>query len=203
MHTGFIHLKKEKIPISDTLFLVKVREMLPIRRDYDLPELQCHLCGLILDPIGGFLVVVSVTGTPGAAVRNKNPGKAHALLPSIDLPSSFAFFKLLLLCSPQYSLPLQMVSQQREPSPLIPSPGNSRSLCRELVQRWSGMFFNTWLDLSVDSCPDKCLIICYIFCRSGSEVSFLTLQQSLTGCTSMFKDVLILHERFCFTVLHR
>lgn len=65
--------------------------MLPIRRDYDLPELQCHLCGLILDPIGGFLVIVSVTGTPGAAVRNKNPGKAHALLPSIDLPSSFAF----------------------------------------------------------------------------------------------------------------
>lgn len=91
-------------------------------------------------------------------------------------PILFCLFKLLLLCALQYPLPLQMVSQQREPSPLIPSPGNSRSLCRELVQKQSGMVFNTWTDLSVDSCPHKCPIICHTFCRSGSEVSSLTLQ---------------------------
>jgi len=46
-----------------------------------------------LDPTAGFLVTVSVTGASGAAVWNKNLAKAHLFLPSIDLPSSFAFSK--------------------------------------------------------------------------------------------------------------
>lgn len=90
MHTAYTHLKKGK-KNSDIPFLLKVREMLQIRRDDDLSELQYLHCGLVLDPTAGFLVTVSVSGASGAAVWNKTPGKAHALLHSIDLPPSFAF----------------------------------------------------------------------------------------------------------------
>lgn len=157
-------LKRKIIPISGAPFLLKAG------RCFKLEEMMisqnCSIITMVLglDPRAVFLIIVSVTRASGAGVWNKNPGKVHALLPLIDLPSSLAFLNCYFCAFCNTHSHCGMVSQQKEPSPLIPSPGNSRSLCR----KWSAAFFNTWIDLSVKSCPHKCPIICHIFCCCGS-----------------------------------
>lgn len=109
---------------SFTYSSLKVMKMLQISGDYDLQEQQYHHC------VSGSCHCCCHQGGDrvGPLYGEKKPWKGTCFA-SFHRPTIlFCAFKLLLLCFLTYSLPLWMISQQRELSPLIPLPGNSRSL---------------------------------------------------------------------------
>lgn len=102
----YLSQKRKNIPISGAPFLLKAREMLQIRRDDDLPELQYHHHGSGLGPqsciSGHCLCLQSLWGR----CMEQKPWKGTCFASSHRSTILSCFFKLLLLCFLQYSLSL-------------------------------------------------------------------------------------------------
>lgn len=106
MHTVFTYLKKENNTNFRGTISSKSREMLQIRRDDDLPELQYHHHGSRLGPQSCISDHCLCHQSLWGRCMEQKPWKGTCFASSHRSTILSCFFKLLLLCFLQYSLSL-------------------------------------------------------------------------------------------------